>query len=524
MLSGIFIEVTSHAADHTAVVPLVTEDVVAIGYLDLSSVNVSALLNEARDWGLVPREELEHAMQVVEKIHSWFRELAGAGATRAYVLLRMSDLERAGPTWVLPLAEQADPEAMIQTLTDPLGGLPRPAFFPVHFRAVDGAVLAATSKEQLDRLVAARVERPRPEAVASLDALGAGDAGLVLLGDSDSRRVLREMFPRLPAPFDAIDGRMIADGLLWAGVGIDLPPEPQVRIRLETSGPHLAESLRQSADSAVELAKPQLMAWLGKASGLSEANAGQALELLRTTVDGAAVKLTLGDDAAAFARLRELLTPLASAAREPAQRQLRFNRFRQLAIAFIMYTDRHKAFVAQASYDQAGQPLLSWRVHLLPFLEQQELYAEFHLDEPWDSPHNRRLIDRMPEIYSDPSDEVRRAAGTGRTTFMAPVAADTLFPPRQAPQGGKPLTFRDVKDGTSKTILFVEVAPDRAVVWTKPDDWHVNFEDPWQGLRGTDRPGFVAAFCDAHVRFITSDMDAQRLRAMLTRAGGEVVD
>ena len=72
--------------------------------------------------------------------------------------------------------------------------------------------------------------------------------------------------------------------------------------------------------------------------------------------------------------------------------------------------------------------------------------------------------------------------------------------------------------------LFVEVVPKRAVVWTKPEDWNLNLDDPLEGVRQTDRSGFIAAFCDGHIRYISNDVDAQKLRALLTRAGGELVD
>jgi prepilin-type processing-associated H-X9-DG protein len=250
----------------------------------------------------------------------------------------------------------------------------------------------------------------------------------------------------------------------------------------------------------------------------------KTFEMFRPGVDGTAVKLTLGGDADELRRLSGLLAPPIAAAREAAERAQRLNLFKQLALALVNYESVHGVWVERASYDPAGRPLLSWRVHLLPYLDQQALYAEFHLDEPWDSPHNRQLIERMPVCYTDPNPEVRRAIGAGRTTFVAPVAAETLFPLRAALPDGKPLRIRDVKDGTSKTIALVEVVPERAVVWTKPEDWDVQLSQPLQGVQRTDRSGFTAVFCDGHVRYLTNDIDPQQLAAVLTRAGGERVD
>ena len=85
-------------------------------------------------------------------------------------------------------------------------------------------------------------------------------------------------------------------------------------------------------------------------------------------------------------------------------------------------------------------------------------------------------------------------------------------------------TYREIPDGTSKTILLVEVEPQRAVVWTKPDDWQVDMTHPRLGLEQKDRKRFVAAWCDGHVSTIPTDVDEAKLRASLTRKGGETVD
>ena len=525
LLSGMLIEVAARAADHSTVMPFVADDVVAIAYFDLTAIDTSALPKQLRELAGVPQDLWDGAARGVVKTQQWLDNLVSSGATRIYLLLRTTDLQHAGSSWVLTLTDEADADTVMRLMADPFAGANRPDFFPHDFQIVDGALLAAMDKEQLKRLAIRRVGEPRAEAIAALGEVGNGSAGLVVLGDTDSRRVLREMFPRLPTPFDSIDGPMIADELLWGGVAVDLLPQPKVTIHIETSGPRVAETLQQSAVKGLELATQQLMARMSDAKiQVPPGGVPQILAVFQPKIEGAAVKLTFGPDAEEVARLRGLLTPPLAAASEAAQRKRRINQFKQLALAFLNYESAHRVFVGQANYDQAGQPLLSWRVHLLPYLDQQALYAEFRLDEPWDSPHNRQLIARMPEVFADPNAAVRHAVGAGRTTFVAPVAAETLLPPREALPAGEPLTIRDVKDGVSKTILFVEVIPARAVVWTKPEDWNVNLDNPLQGVKRMDRSGFVTTFADGHVVYISNDIDAQILRAMLTRAGGEPVD
>jgi hypothetical protein len=192
------------------------------------------------------------------------------------------------------------------------------------------------------------------------------------------------------------------------------------------------------------------------------------------------------------------------------------NNFKLVCLALHNHESARQAFPAAASYDAEGRPLLSWRVHILPYMEQMKLYNQFRLDEPWDSEHNRKLIDQMPELYTDPNPTVRAAIGDrGRTTVVAPRAEGTVFGGRDG------IKHSDIKDGGSNTILAVEVVPERAVVWTKPDDWEVDLSNPLNGVKRSDREGFVAAWGDGHASFIPNDADAEEFRGNLTYAGGE---
>jgi hypothetical protein len=190
------------------------------------------------------------------------------------------------------------------------------------------------------------------------------------------------------------------------------------------------------------------------------------------------------------------------------------NNLKQIALAMHNYLDVHRTFPAAASSDKQGRPLLSWRVHILPYIEQQQLYNQFKLDEPWDSEHNKKLIAQMPPTLRNPASR----AGPGKTTYLVPVGEDTMFPP-----GLKGIRIQDVTDGTSNTIMIVEADDDHAVVWTKPDDLKVDMKQPRKGLTGGERGGFHAAFGDGSVRFIRATIDPAVLRALFTRSGGEVV-
>lgn len=210
-----------------------------------------------------------------------------------------------------------------------------------------------------------------------------------------------------------------------------------------------------------------------------------------------------------------LLLPAVQAAREAARRTQSMNNLKNLMLSLLNYADSHKKFPAHAVYSKDGKPLLSWRVMVLPYLEEQVLYNEFHLDEPWDSPHNRKLIARMPEVFANPN---LAAAAEGKTNYLAVVGKNCVF------DGSKDgIGFAQITDGTSKTIALVEADADQAVEWTKPDDWEFDAKNPKAGI-GKFRPGGCnAAWADGSVRFLSGGIDPQMLKALMTRNGREVV-
>src|SRR5438477_2970944 len=106
---------------------------------------------------------------------------------------------------------------------------------------------------------------------------------------------------------------------------------------------------------------------------------------------------------AIIAVLIALLLPAVQSAREAARRAQCVHNLKQIGLAMHNYRSANDAFPMPAITDKNGKPLLSWRVAILPFIEQGELYNKFHTDEPWDSPHNKALLKEMPPTYLCPS-------------------------------------------------------------------------------------------------------------------------
>ena len=195
-----------------------------------------------------------------------------------------------------------------------------------------------------------------------------------------------------------------------------------------------------------------------------------------------------------------------------ARRRESANNLKHLGLAFHNFHDKYQSFPPAASFDADGKPLLSWRVFLLPALGEQKLYEQFRLNEPWDSEHNKALVDKMPEIFQSP----RTPALPGHTVFQVITGEKTLF----AGKSGKGMP--DIKDGTSNTVLVVETIAERAVPWTKPADLELDPAAPYTGLV-EGRDGFWTTFCDGSARFISKDVAPETLLKLFMPADGQVI-
>ncbi|MBN9119099.1 MAG: DUF1559 domain-containing protein [Planctomycetes bacterium] len=189
------------------------------------------------------------------------------------------------------------------------------------------------------------------------------------------------------------------------------------------------------------------------------------------------------------------------------------NDLKQIALAMHSHHDAVGHLPTTNIRDKNGQALLSWRVAILPYIEQDALYRQFKLDEPWDSEHNKKLVARMPRIYFG-TDEKLNAAG--KTAYLVPSGKNTLSPPDGAKQ-----SLQRVTDGTSNTVLVVVADPESAAVWTKPDDLPFDPKDPLKGLIGPGRDGFDVAMADGSVKRLSVRIDPPKFAALVTPTGGE---
>lgn len=197
------------------------------------------------------------------------------------------------------------------------------------------------------------------------------------------------------------------------------------------------------------------------------------------------------------------------------------NNLKQIGLALDNYRHDHGRFPPSAVYSADGRPLYSWRVLILPYLEQEDLYNEFDLHETWDSPHNRKLLARRPAVY----DPVGVAAEPSLTYFQAFVGEGAAF------EGQQGTALADFPDGPERTILVIEGGD--PVPWTKPLDlpYIAGTKLPplggvFKGKSGAfdfgSTDGCNVVFADTMARFIPREKLAEpAFSALITRNGNE---
>lgn len=173
------------------------------------------------------------------------------------------------------------------------------------------------------------------------------------------------------------------------------------------------------------------------------------------------------------------------------------------------YNDSHGRMPPAVVYGADGKPLYSWRVLILPYIEQGDLFQRFRLDEAWDSPHNAQLLAEMPLSYAPPPGK-RKKMPRYHTVCKVFVGKGAAF------EGREILRMpADFSDGQSNTILIAEAG--EAVPWTKPDDIPYDPDQPLPDLHGFFKDGFRAALGDGSRRWVSYDIVEKTLRAAITR-------
>jgi len=210
---------------------------------------------------------------------------------------------------------------------------------------------------------------------------------------------------------------------------------------------------------------------------------------------------------------------------DAADRMASSNNMKEIGLAVLTYEGEKHNYPAN-SYGPDGKPLLSWRVHILPYLgpDAEALYKQFKLDEPWDSPNNRRLLDQMPAVYGTPAERNGRTPKGNKTYYRGFAGAGGAFSRQglaaqgRAGVGPGKMTVLDFKHGMSNTPIVVEAG--EAVEWTKPDDLDLSPGKPFPALGGI-RPKddtVQVLFADGSVRAVRRSVPEAQWRTAVNVA------
>jgi hypothetical protein len=211
------------------------------------------------------------------------------------------------------------------------------------------------------------------------------------------------------------------------------------------------------------------------------------------------------------------ILPLTQATSRSRASMQESNNLKQITIAMHNFESTYRVLPPRMSVAEDGTPLLSWRVHLLPYLNEQALYDQFHLDEPWDSPHNIQLVEKIPFPYRSLEYTDLKP---GHTCLVQPLSVGSLWSGNEQ----KLLKFGDIHDGTSNTLAFVIAPKQNAVPWSKPEDLTIDPASPIESLFG-DRQQTLFSLLDSSVQTLNrSEATAQRIMAALTHQGGEALN
>jgi len=197
---------------------------------------------------------------------------------------------------------------------------------------------------------------------------------------------------------------------------------------------------------------------------------------------------------------REILPPAEA-------RQKSAENLEKIAAALLAYVEAKKSLPDPASTITRGETevaLLSWRVTLLPFLGYEALHKQFRLNEPWNSPHNKKLLAQIPPEFQSP-DRI-----DVRTNYVLPVGHQTAY---SQGRGRVPANFTA---GPENVIMLLEADDSHAVPWTAPQDLSYEAATPRVGIGSLRQDGTLVALANGVVGMIANAVTDAQLREAFT--------
>jgi hypothetical protein len=319
----------------------------------------------------------------------------------------------------------------------------------------------------------------------------------------------------------------------WVVADLEFKDVLKVAAVAECKDQEAAPRVRDTAAALVVMVRNSLRAYSGHTSGTAPDQEAAILKRIMAEADRAlATAEFTSKDNDVYATLQTAIStddtmklamtllPSVENARAAARGNQSMNNLKQLALAMHIYHDIYKVLPTAVGHTyRVGNETRtskfphSWRIDVLPFVEQQSLYDKYHFEEPWDSEANQEFAKQMPIMFRSPFDTDQQSTNTSYFVFTGDAA---MFP---LEKGAK---FSQVKDGTSKTLMLVEAK--KPVPWTKPEDITYTADGPVPKIESWMPGRLLVAFADGSARPISDTIDEATLRALITKAGGELVN
>lgn len=462
--------------------------------IDVTNIDVKAAYNWVMQLAGVEEDPTQAASILF--VEGFVNSLKTAGVKHLYVLVPTRVINDGGPLVVIPCQETAAVENMAAMLLSTSG-----ADSVLKIRKQTRLVMVGP-EAVLNRLTAddGTVSDSRVDLLQPLSHPERKDHVAVFSLADVYRQELIAIWPdSLPsqAPLQ-LSPQQLASDIQRVTLSWTLPPEVAVEVAIEAVDAAAAERVQKALESVLNSVLNQ--------AGEEPRDTDSIATILKPQRDGNRLKLELRE-----AAINTLLAQ-AKVLAYIAHRSQTSNHLKQIGLAIHNYHDSYRHFPPKHFIDRQGQPLLSWRVAILPYIEQAALYQSLKLDQPWNAAANQLPASVVIPTYADRDDN-----DPNKTRFRVPV-----FPGSAWDGEGPPKTFRDITDGSSNTIAVIHAPPEAAVSWADPAEWKISPDNPMQDVFG-DREEVMVLFFDASVRTLRRDeLDNKKLSAMLTIAGGEM--
>jgi len=236
--------------------------------------------------------------------------------------------------------------------------------------------------------------------------------------------------------------------------------------------------------------------------------AKKVLEASEVTLQGKEVIFTSVMPVEFGTRMVEHLAPVLLALREVKHRNVAMDNLKRISVAFHDYHKEHNHFPPAIVLGPDGKTPHSWRVELLPYLDQKSLHQEYKMNEPWNSNHNKKVLAKIPAVFRNPNDNGMII----NTSYFAVVGKNTAFGNKNG------VKLSDITDGAKNTILIVETKLN--VPWSKPED--IIYDGNKNLIFGGFHPGyFHILLCNGLVEAFSNNISKEGLQYLLEINDGE---